>query len=109
MYSGGCFKNDTYHIGYVRAKTTESDLKKVTFEKFAPNGKFCPVIIKNEFEEGTGHHSVLKFNGEYFALYHARDYDAKTTTENTERRTARICRLRVEDGVIIAERHPERL
>ncbi|MBQ7897057.1 MAG: hypothetical protein IJ323_01400 [Clostridia bacterium] len=47
-----------------------------------PVGKIVPT-----FEEGTGHHSVIKYKGEYYAIYHGRDYNDNTT------RTARICRL----------------
>lgn len=100
MYSGGCYQNDTYHIGYAAAKTGEQDLRLVHYEKFTDNGKFAPVLIKNEVEEGTGHHSVIKYNGEYYAFYHARDYGAPAG----EARTARVCRLHVKDGVITAER-----
>lgn len=46
MYSAGAFTNDTYHIGYAVAKT---------------------------IEEGVGHHSVIKIDGQYYAVYHARD------------------------------------
>ncbi len=104
MYSAGCYQDDTYHIGYAVACSRESDLKKVEFKKVKKDGRFSPLIIKNEFEEGTGHHSVLKYNGEYYALYHGRDYDVAGKAKYTERRTARICRLTVADGVITAQR-----
>ncbi len=102
MYSGGCFKDDTYHIGYAAAKTDEQDLTKINFIKSTDSGKFNPVIIKNEFEEGTGHHSVIKLGDEYYAIYHGRDYES--SNEYTERRTARICKLNVSNGVITAQR-----
>lgn len=105
MYSGGCYENDTYHIGYSAAKTTETDLTKTDYIKHTQNGKFSPVLIKNEFEEGTGHHSVIKYKGEYYAIYHGRDYVENTGVEYIEARTARVCRLIVEDGVITAERY----
>lgn len=103
MYSGGCYMNDTYHIGYAAAKSDEADLKKVDFIKADNHGSFAPVLIKNEFEEGTGHHSVIKYKGEYYAIYHGRDY-CEAESEYTEARTARICRLIVKDGKITAER-----
>lgn len=108
MYSGGCYKDDTYHIGYAAAKTDEQDLTKIDFIKSTDNGKFNPAIIKNEYEEGTGHHSVIKLNGEYYAVYHGRDY-LNTDSEYTERRTARICKLKVFDGVITAERFEDKV
>jgi hypothetical protein len=104
MYSAGCYQDDTYHIGYATAKTDEQDLKKVDFKKVKDNNKFSPLIIKNSFEEGTGHHSVIKHGNEYYAIYHGRDYIKTDSADYVERRTARICRLIVKDGVITAER-----
>ena len=104
MYSGGCYQDDTYHIGYCTAKTNEPDLTKVNFVKHAKGDSFAPVITKNDFEEGTGHHSVIKYKGEYYAIYHGRDisvYDKNA--EYIEERTARICKLNVKDGIITAE------
>lgn len=108
MYSGGRYENDTYHIGYAAAKSVETDLTKVEFEKHTDNGKFAPVLIKNDFEEGTGHHSVIKYKGEYYAIYHARDYGT-IEDEYKEARTARICRLSVKDGIIKAERYADKV
>lgn len=106
MYSGGCFKDDTYHVGYCAAKTDEPDLTKIDFLKVTNGDKFNPVLIKNEYEEGTGHHSVIKQDGQYYAVYHARDYGGKGFGNP---RTARVCKLHVKDGVITAERHPDSL
>ncbi len=108
MYSGGCYRDDTYHIGYATAKTDEQDLTKIDYIKSINDGGFNPVIIKNDYEEGTGHHSVIKLDGEYYAVYHGRDYE-KTNDKYTERRTARICKLKVLDGVITAERFEDKL
>ena len=101
MYSGACYQNDTYHIGYAAAKTTEVDLRKVSFQKHTDDGKFVPFMTKNEVEEGVGHHSVIFYDGQYYAVYHARDYDSKLAGDQ---RTARICKLHFNDGVIMAER-----
>lgn len=107
MYSAGCYQDDTYHVGYAVAKTNEQDLKKVEFQKVKRDGGFCPLLIKNELEEGTGHNSVIKFNNEYYAFYHGRDYEADAPSENptayVEKRTARICKLLVKDGVLAVE------
>ena len=62
-------------------------------------------MIRNDFEEGTGHHSVIRYQGEYYAVYHGRDIDAGTG----EQRTARICKLRFSNGTITAERYPDRV
>ncbi|MBE6576231.1 MAG: hypothetical protein E7654_08180 [Ruminococcaceae bacterium] len=109
MYSAGCYQDDTYHIGYAVAKSEEQDLKKVDFVKVTDHGKFAPLIIKNDFEEGTGHHSVIKHRGQYYAIYHGREYENSTAEGYVERRTARICRLTVGDGVITAERYESHL
>ncbi|MBQ9428967.1 MAG: glycoside hydrolase family 43 protein [Clostridia bacterium] len=100
MYSGACYENDTYHIGYAAARSDEQDLTKVDFVKATKDGKFAPVLFKNEVEEGVGHHSVIKLDGQYYAVYHGRDADAQGAVP----RTARICKLHVKDGVITAER-----
>ncbi len=109
MYSAGCYKDDTYHIGYSAAKSSEEDLTKVDYIKSTNKGKFDPVIIKNEFEEGTGHHSVIKYGGEYYAIYHGRDYEDNPTEESENRRNMRICKLHVKDGVITAERYEDHI
>ena len=109
MYSGGCYDNDSYHIGYVAAHSQESDLTRVQFVKHTNNGKFAPVMYKNDFEEGSGHHSVIKYKGQYYALYHARDLDCQKRNEFTEARTARVCKLHVNDGVITAERYSDHI
>ena len=106
MYSGGCYQDDTYHIGYAAAKTDEQDLTRIDFIKHTKNGVFDPVMIKNAWEEGTGHHSVIKYRGEYYAVYHARDYDLQHLREA---RTARVCKLHVADGIITAEPHEDRV
>lgn len=105
MYSGGCYANDTYHIGYAAARTEEQELTKVRFVKHTDHGKFDPLLIRNDFEEGTGHHSVIRYQGEYYAVYHGRDIDAG----QGEQRTARICKLKIADGVITAERYADRV
>jgi len=104
MYSGGCFQNDTYHIGYAAAHTTNPDLTAVDYIKQTDNGSFSPVLIKNDIEEGTGHHSVIKIDGQYYAIYHGRDLTPSENSSYSEARTARICKLHVKDGSITAER-----
>ena len=104
MYSGACYQNDTYHIGYSAAKTEEQDLTKVNFEKHTDNGAFAPLMTRNEYEEGVGHHSVICYEGEYYAVYHGRDL-IDGEDDGTERRTARICKLHFDKGTICAERY----
>lgn len=109
MYSAGCFQDDTYHIGYAVAKSDDEDLKNVDFVKVKDGNKFSPLIIKNSFEEGTGHHSVIKHKGEYYAIYHGRDLKTEKDEGYVERRTARICKLTVKDGNISAQRFVDRI
>ncbi len=103
MYSGACYQNDTYHIGYAAAKTRRQDLTGVCFEKHTDNGRFVPLLTKNEEEEGVGHHSVIFWEGQYYAVYHARDLTSDPRLIE-DRRTARICRLHFADGRILVER-----
>ena len=102
MYSGACYQNDTYHIGYAAAKSTEPDLTKVVFEKHTDHGCFAPLMTKNRVEEGVGHNSVICYEGQYYAVYHARDLDPHPLLTG-DQRTARICKLHFQDGIITAE------
>ena len=107
MYSGNCFEQPTYYIGYARAKTNETDLTKIRFEKYPDSETYHPVLSANTFEEGTGHHSMIRENGQWYAVYHARDYE---TGDNAfDARNARICKLHVSDGIITAERYPDHI
>ena len=103
MYSGACYQNDTYHIGYAAAKSTEPELTKVAFEKHTDGGKFVPLMTKNDVEEGVGHHSVICCDGQYYAVYHARDIDSDPKLTG-DQRTARLCKLYFHNGEIIAEK-----
>ena len=103
MYSGACYQNDTYHIGYAVAKTDEQDLTKVKFEKHTCNGQFDPLMIKNEVEEGVGHHSVIKYENQFYAVYHGRDVDMQEAGDG-DKRTARICEMKATNGLITANR-----
>lgn len=102
MYSGSCYENETYFIGYARAKTDETDLTKIRFEKYPDDKTYAPVLRSNEWEEGTGHHSMIKYDGEWYAVYHARNVEDDGF--DGDRRNARICKLNVKDGVITADR-----
>ena len=91
------------HISYrIRgSEIYEADLTKVDFVKHTDNGKWVPTKIKNDVEEGVGHHSVIKLDGQYYAIYHARD---KVVPEGVKvHRTARMCKLSVDNGIIKAE------
>lgn len=109
MHSGNCFEQPTYYIGYARAKTDETDLRKIKFEKYPDASTYSPVIAANDFEEGTGHHSMIKEDGKWYAIYHARDYDDGLGASAFDARNARICKLNVNDGIITAERYKDHI
>lgn len=107
MYSGNCFEEPTYYVGFARAKTDETDLTKIKFEKYPDESTYYPVLKANEFEEGTGHNSMIKENGEWYAVYHARDI--AENQDSFDSRTARICKIKVENGVLTAERYCDKV
>lgn len=109
MYSGNCFEQPTYYIGYARAKTDETDLTKIKFEKYPNDHTYHPVLSANKFEEGTGHHSMIKEDGQWYAVYHARDYEDGLNANAFDARNARICKLNVKDGIITSERYEEKV
>lgn len=103
IYSGNCYKSPYYYLGYAVAKTDETDLTKVKFKKYPADNVYAPLIARNDFEEGTGHNSVIKYNGEYFVVYHGRD-KGETEADGEDKRTARICKLIVNGDKLIAVR-----
>ncbi len=107
MYSGACYENEKYFVGYARAKTNETELTKIRFDKFPDENTYAPVLCSNEWEEGTGHHSLIKKDGQWYAIYHARN--AFDDGLSGDRRTARICKLNVNDGKITAERYKDKI
>jgi hypothetical protein len=50
---------------------------------------------------------MIKEDGQWYAIYHGRDYGAEDSTG--ERRNARICKINVQDGILTAERYPDKL
>ncbi len=103
MYSGNCYQNEYYFVGYAYAESEEKDLRKVPFRKYPSDSVYAPILRKNDVEEGTGHNSVIKENGKYYVVYHARDIGDKDLPYDS--RTARICPMRVEGEKLILERN----
>lgn len=101
MYSGNCYQNEKYFVGYACAESAENDLRKVRFRKYPSDEAYAPLLAKNAEEEGTGHNSVIREGGEYYIVYHARDVSGKKAEDT---RTARICKMRVDGLRLIAER-----
>lgn len=108
IYSGNCYQNEFYYLGYATATTKERDLTKIKFTKYPDENTYCPLIDKNSFESGTGHNSVIKDNGVWYAVYHGRDLvpDKRLTGDD---RTARICKLVVDGNKITAVRFEDKL
>ena len=107
MYSGGRYEDETYFVGYAAAKTTEQDLTKVKFHKMPDEVTYAPLLRSNDWEEGTGHNSVIKEDGQYYIVYHARNTEADGL--NGDRRNARIAKMHVENGKIWVERYPDHI
>ena len=97
IYSGNCWESPYYFLGYASAVSGETDLTKVKFQKRPSENTYAPLISANEYESGTGHNSVIKIDGQYYVVYHGRDLDKI-------HRTARICKLNVNNGSLSAER-----
>jgi len=98
MYSGNCYEKPEYYIGFATAKGNDKDLRKLKWTKYPDNDTYAPLLRANEYEEGTGHNSVLKTGEEYYIVYHARDYDAPKNIGDV--RTARKRRVTVGGGVM---------
>ena len=107
MYSGGRYEDETYFVGYAAAKTTEQDLTKVKFQKMPDANTYAPLLRSNDWEEGTGHNSVIKVDGQYYCVYHARNTQADGL--DGDRRNARIAKMHVANGKITIERYPDHI
>ncbi len=107
MYSGSCYENETYFVGYAAAKSTEQDLTKVYFKKMPDCNTYAPLLKSNDWEEGTGHNSVIKVDGQYYVVYHARN--TAQDGLNGDRRNARIAKMTVDNGILVVERYPDRI
>lgn len=101
MYSGNCYENPTYYVGYATAKGGD-DLTKLRFHKVPDEHTYAPLLAKNETEEGTGHNSVIKSGGRYYIVYHGRDVAEGRPSYDT--RTARILPMTVSGGKITLDR-----
>jgi hypothetical protein len=107
IYSGSAYTKESYFLGYVHANDSSGDLLKLDYKKYPDDDTYLPLLAKNDFEEGTGHNSIIKENGEYYIVYHGRDYlDLK---EEYERRTARICKMKVDGNKLTAIRYKDKL
>ncbi|WMC91533.1 glycoside hydrolase family 43 protein [Kineothrix sp. MB12-C1] len=89
MYSGACYQNPTYFIGYCIAHGPENaDLRELEWKKYPDNHTYAPLLRKNEFIEGMGHNSVIFDNEKCYIIYHGRDNGDIALKEDA--RSARI-------------------
>jgi len=108
IYSGNCYESEYYYLGYAVAHGSENDLTKLKFTKYPNESTYAPLISANSFEAGTGHNSVIKDNGQYYAIYHGRDIPPDPRIIG-DTRTARICRLDVSYDQITAFRYEDKI
>lgn len=95
MYSGACYQNPTYFIGYCTAEGAEdADLRTLDWRKYPDAHTYAPLLTRSDAMEGTGHNSVLFEGGDAYIVYHGRDYEDSEKEEDT--RSARIDALRIE-------------
>lgn len=97
MYSGACYQNPTYFIGYCTAQAPEdADLRALSWQKYPDERTYQPLMKKNAFMEGVGHNSVFFEDGKCYIVYHGRDLSEPRTDVDT--RCARIDEMRVTPG-----------
>ncbi len=102
MYSGACYQNPTYFVGYATAKgEKDEDILSLNWKKYPDENTYAPLLVKNEYIEGLGHNSVLFDNGKHYVIYHGRDYGDGESREDA--RSARIDEMKAENGVLFCE------
>lgn len=101
LFSGNCYENNNYYVGYSRAKADTDALEKVTFAKYPDDNTYHPLLCSDGIELGTGHNSTIKVDGQWYIVYHGRD---ESDDVRHECRTARIAKLIVNNGVLRVEK-----
>ena len=104
LFSGNCYENNNYYVGYSRAKATTDKLENIEFLKYPNDDTYHPLLCSDGVELGTGHNSTIKVDGQWYIVYHGRD---KSDDLGQECRTARIAKLVVDDGVLHVEKIPD--
>ena len=101
LFSGNCYQNNNYYVGYSRAKADSGKLEDIVFFKYPDDKTYHPLLCSDSEELGTGHNSTIKINGQWYIIYHGRD---KSDDPSVECRTARAARLIVDNGVLRVEK-----
>lgn len=104
LFSGNCYQNNNYYVGYSRAKADSADLCDISFSKYPDDNTYHPLLCSDGVELGTGHNSTIKVDGRWYIVYHGRD---KSDDPCEECRTARISGLVVDNGVLKVEKIPD--
>lgn len=104
LFSGNCYENNNYYVGYSRAPATSDDLLEIEFKKYPDDSTYHPLLCSDGIELGTGHNSTIKVDGQWYIVYHGRD---NSDDLSEECRTARIAKLIVSDGVLSVEKIPD--
>lgn len=93
LYSANCYQNKYYFVGYGVCQSNEQDLTKLNYEKYPNDYTYAPLLSKNEYESGTGHNTVIKYNGDWYIVYHGRDIEEENVPYDN--RSMRIAKLSV--------------
>lgn len=101
LFSGNCYENNNYYVGYSRAKADTDKLEDAVFFKYPDDNTYHPLLCSDEIELGTGHNSTIKVDGQWYIVYHGRD---ESDDVRNECRTARISKLIVDNGVLRVEK-----
>lgn len=96
MYSGACYQNPTYFIGYAVAHGPEdADLRTLSWKKYPSPDVYHPLMKSSEKAEGVGHNSVICDDGRYYVVYHGRKPGIHEAP-GEDFRLARIDAMRIE-------------
>lgn len=100
IYSANCYFKSQYHLGYASCKSDSDELDKLVFVKHSAY-KYCPLLSADETEISTGHNSLIEVDGQLYLVYHGRDITSDLSKDD---RTARVCKLFADNGVLRVER-----
>lgn len=94
IYSANSYLKSTYHLGYSYCADNSDKLNQIDFVKAHPD-EYRPLLCGDSTEISTGHNSMIEVDGELYIVYHGRDFESNLSCDD---RTARICKLVVNDG-----------
>lgn len=101
MYSGACYQNPTYFIGYSIAHGPENaDLRTLPWTKYPDDHTYAPLLFKTKEIEGMGHNSVIFDDGKAYIVYHGRDNVEHDPAVTEDLRCARIDELKIDGDVL---------